>query len=225
MLPAPACAVRRSRNHGELNGAVGMPRRTRAVRRHIIRHHSGRPTMTHRFGTLIVAALFALSLPLGAAFAGRRARSAAAQPASLAAEEQSAVARHKAEEERQDSPSRNSATAIAPPTRWCRPATTRRPSRRSRSCTPTTRRTWRTISATRRASSATTRPRATGTSARSPPTRTTCAPGSITACGTSSRATCSRPQDFLEKIRLICGGTACKEYQDLKGGMEGTVVY
>ena len=34
-----------------------------------------------------------------------------------------------------------------------------------------------------------------------------------------------KAQDFLEKIRLICGGTACKEYQDLKGGMEGTVVY
>ena len=31
--------------------------------------------------------------------------------------------------------------------------------------------------------------------------------------------------DFLEKIRLICGGTGCREYQDLKGGMEGTVVY
>lgn len=31
--------------------------------------------------------------------------------------------------------------------------------------------------------------------------------------------------DFLERIRLICGGTGCKEYQDLKGGMEGTVVY
>ena len=31
--------------------------------------------------------------------------------------------------------------------------------------------------------------------------------------------------DFLEQIRLICGGTGCKEYQDLKGGMEGTVVY
>ncbi|TMJ01780.1 MAG: tetratricopeptide repeat protein [Alphaproteobacteria bacterium] len=30
--------------------------------------------------------------------------------------------------------------------------------------------------------------------------------------------------DFLEKIRLICG-TDCKEYQDLKGGMEGTVTY
>src|SRR5215213_6351953 len=27
--------------------------------------------------------------------------------------------------------------------------------------------------------------------------------------------------DFLENIRLICG-TECKEYQDLKGGMEGT---
>ena len=31
--------------------------------------------------------------------------------------------------------------------------------------------------------------------------------------------------DFLEKIRLICGGTACQEYQDLKGAMEGTVSY
>ena len=30
--------------------------------------------------------------------------------------------------------------------------------------------------------------------------------------------------DFLEQIRLICG-TDCKEYQDLKGGMEGTVTY
>ena len=30
--------------------------------------------------------------------------------------------------------------------------------------------------------------------------------------------------DFLEKIKLICG-TECKEYQDLKGGMEGTVAY
>src|SRR6185503_2488869 len=30
--------------------------------------------------------------------------------------------------------------------------------------------------------------------------------------------------DFLEQIRLICG-TTCKEYQDLKGGMEGTVSY
>jgi tetratricopeptide (TPR) repeat protein len=30
--------------------------------------------------------------------------------------------------------------------------------------------------------------------------------------------------DFLEQIRLICG-TQCKEYQDLKGGMEGTVSY
>jgi len=30
--------------------------------------------------------------------------------------------------------------------------------------------------------------------------------------------------DYLENIRLICG-TTCKEYQDLKGGMEGTVAY
>jgi tetratricopeptide (TPR) repeat protein len=31
--------------------------------------------------------------------------------------------------------------------------------------------------------------------------------------------------DFLERIRLICGGTGCQEFQDLKGAMEGTVVY
>lgn len=31
--------------------------------------------------------------------------------------------------------------------------------------------------------------------------------------------------DFLEKIRLICGGTSCQEFQDLKGAMEGTFVY
>ena len=31
--------------------------------------------------------------------------------------------------------------------------------------------------------------------------------------------------DFLQKIEVICGNKACKEYQDLKGGMEGTVTY
>ena len=31
--------------------------------------------------------------------------------------------------------------------------------------------------------------------------------------------------DFLQKIEAICGNKACKEYQDLKGGMEGTVTY
>ena len=31
--------------------------------------------------------------------------------------------------------------------------------------------------------------------------------------------------DFLERIEAICGGKTCKEYQDLKGGMEGTVTY
>jgi tetratricopeptide (TPR) repeat protein len=31
--------------------------------------------------------------------------------------------------------------------------------------------------------------------------------------------------DFLAKIRAICNGTDCKEYADLKGAMEGTVVY
>jgi len=34
-----------------------------------------------------------------------------------------------------------------------------------------------------------------------------------------------KAEDFLEKIRLICGGTACSEYQDLKGVMEGTISY
>src|ERR1700752_333237 len=31
--------------------------------------------------------------------------------------------------------------------------------------------------------------------------------------------------DFLQKIEAICGNKLCKEYQDLKGGMEGTVSY
>ena len=31
--------------------------------------------------------------------------------------------------------------------------------------------------------------------------------------------------DFLQKIEAICGNKACQEYQDLKGGMEGTVTY
>ena len=34
-----------------------------------------------------------------------------------------------------------------------------------------------------------------------------------------------KAQDFLEKIEAICGNTTCKEYQDLKGGLEGTVSY
>jgi tetratricopeptide (TPR) repeat protein len=31
--------------------------------------------------------------------------------------------------------------------------------------------------------------------------------------------------DFLEKIEAICGSKTCKEYQDLKGGLEGNVTY
>src|SRR4030095_6572481 len=31
--------------------------------------------------------------------------------------------------------------------------------------------------------------------------------------------------DFLQKIETICGNKTCKEYQDLKGGMEGNVTY
>ena len=34
-----------------------------------------------------------------------------------------------------------------------------------------------------------------------------------------------KAQDFLEKIEAICGNRTCKEYQDLKGGLEGTVSY
>lgn len=34
-----------------------------------------------------------------------------------------------------------------------------------------------------------------------------------------------KAQDFLEKIEAICGNRTCKEYQDLKGGIEGTVSY
>jgi tetratricopeptide (TPR) repeat protein len=33
-----------------------------------------------------------------------------------------------------------------------------------------------------------------------------------------------KAQDILEKVRSICG-TACKEYTELKGAIEGTVVY
>jgi tetratricopeptide (TPR) repeat protein len=34
-----------------------------------------------------------------------------------------------------------------------------------------------------------------------------------------------KAQDFLEKVRLICGNTECEEYQKLKGVMEGTQTY
>jgi tetratricopeptide (TPR) repeat protein len=34
-----------------------------------------------------------------------------------------------------------------------------------------------------------------------------------------------KAHDFLEKIEAICGNRTCKEYQDLKGGIEGTVTY
>jgi len=34
-----------------------------------------------------------------------------------------------------------------------------------------------------------------------------------------------KAKDFLERIEVICGGKSCKEYQDLKGGIEGTVTY
>ena len=32
-------------------------------------------------------------------------------------------------------------------------------------------------------------------------------------------------QDFLEKVRLICGNTTCEEYRQLKGVIDGTVTY
>jgi tetratricopeptide (TPR) repeat protein len=34
-----------------------------------------------------------------------------------------------------------------------------------------------------------------------------------------------KAQDFLEKVRLICGNTDCDEYVKLKGVIEGTVTY
>jgi tetratricopeptide (TPR) repeat protein len=34
-----------------------------------------------------------------------------------------------------------------------------------------------------------------------------------------------KAKDFLERIEAICGSKTCKEYQDLKGGIEGTVTY
>ncbi len=74
------------------------------------------------------------------------------------------------------------------------------------------------------ASSAATTTRRIGTRRRSPPIRTTRAPGPITACGTPSRATCSRREDHLEKVGDL-RHTSCQEYVDLKGVMEGTVTY
>jgi tetratricopeptide (TPR) repeat protein len=34
-----------------------------------------------------------------------------------------------------------------------------------------------------------------------------------------------KAEDHLARIRTICGGESCKEFTDLKGAMEGTVVY
>jgi tetratricopeptide (TPR) repeat protein len=34
-----------------------------------------------------------------------------------------------------------------------------------------------------------------------------------------------KAQDHLDKIRALCGNESCKEFADLKGAMEGTVVY
>lgn len=34
-----------------------------------------------------------------------------------------------------------------------------------------------------------------------------------------------KAHDYLDKIEAICGNRTCKEYQDLKGGIEGTVTY
>jgi tetratricopeptide (TPR) repeat protein len=34
-----------------------------------------------------------------------------------------------------------------------------------------------------------------------------------------------KAEDHLQRIQLICGGTGCKEYKDLKGALEGTVTY
>jgi tetratricopeptide (TPR) repeat protein len=34
-----------------------------------------------------------------------------------------------------------------------------------------------------------------------------------------------KAQDHLDRIRALCGGESCKEFADLKGAMEGTVVY
>jgi tetratricopeptide (TPR) repeat protein len=34
-----------------------------------------------------------------------------------------------------------------------------------------------------------------------------------------------KAKDHLDRIRSLCGGETCKEFADLKGAMEGTVVY
>ena len=76
--------------------------------------------MTHRFGTLIVAALFALSLPLGAALAAGEPDPPPRNPPPQQPKNNPPSQGTKKKKNRR-SPSRNSATAIAPPTRWCRP--------------------------------------------------------------------------------------------------------
>ena len=62
-------------------------------------------------------------------------------------------------------------------------------------------------------------------SGRSRPIRNTSAPGSITECGISSRATGSRAQDHLEQIRIICRDNPCKEFDDLKDALDGNMIY
>jgi hypothetical protein len=34
-----------------------------------------------------------------------------------------------------------------------------------------------------------------------------------------------KAQDFLQKVKLICGNTTCKEYTELKAVIDGTGTY
>ena len=83
----------------------------------------------------------------------------------------------------------------------------------------------RTISATPPASSATTSSPRSGTSARSTSDPKHVRTWQYYGMWHVEQGNMLKAADFLEKIEAICGNKACKEYQDLKGGMEGTVTY
>jgi len=186
-------------------------------------------TYLNRLGMLTAASLFALSVSgIGVVLAAGDPEPPSSRnpnpiqqqsPASKATKDSATKPKKKKTSEQEF------ATATGPLTRWCRRVTTRQPS---------------TLSAALDADDTPGRRQLHGHTARKmgdyqlskllvrararETTRSMCAPGSTTACGRSNRATCSKAADYLENIRLICG-TTCKEYQDLKGGMEGTVAY
>ena len=182
-------------DHGELNTAAGMPRNGRVFPSYdilvtITLREGARMTRHNRLGVLTAASLFALSLGVGAVFAaGEPDPKPTSPPAQKSGGEPKAKAGSKKKKEQkseQEFRDQYRARLRAGAGRRIRRGVRGLQGARRRTIIPTS----RTISATRRASSATTTSRRSGTSARSPPIRSTCAPASTTACGTSSRATC-----------------------------------